>query len=195
MSTSATPNGAEPIGTLSASGSFTGKVRHVKIASGYAANIFTGDFVKMVSGGTCERSAITTTVPTGTVGVFQGCSYTDATTKQLTFSAIWPTGMVASDAVAYVLDDPFLTFKMQGDGSLTAAKIGLNCSGINTTGDTSIGRSKNALDASSAAATNTLPFRILELVDGPDSAAGDAYTDAIVTWLPGKHAYLTILGV
>ena len=41
MATSATPNGAEPINTLSASGSYTGKVRHIKIASGYATGIFT----------------------------------------------------------------------------------------------------------------------------------------------------------
>ena len=35
MATSATPNGAEPVGTCSASGSFTGKVVHIKIASAY----------------------------------------------------------------------------------------------------------------------------------------------------------------
>ena len=49
MATTATPNGAEPVGTLSSSGSFTGKVRHIKIASGYAVNIFYGDFVKLVA--------------------------------------------------------------------------------------------------------------------------------------------------
>ena len=49
MATSAAPTGAEPVGTLSASGSFTGKVRHIKIASGYGTAIFYGDFVKLVS--------------------------------------------------------------------------------------------------------------------------------------------------
>ena len=195
MSTNATPTGAEPVGTLSANGSFSGKVRHIKIASGYAANVFYGDFVKMVSGGTVEKSVITTEVDAGTVGIFMGCSYTDPTTKQPTFAQMWPTGTVAADAVAYVADDPFLLFRMQGDGTITAAKIGLNCSAIDTAGSTAFGRSKNALDASTAATTNSLPFRIVELVDGPDSSAGDSYTDAIVTWLPGKHAYLTILGV
>ena len=52
MATAATPMGAEPVGTLSASGSFTGKVRHIKIASGYATDIFYGDFVKLVAAGT-----------------------------------------------------------------------------------------------------------------------------------------------
>ena len=40
MSATATPMGAEPVGGLSACGSFSGKVRHIKVASGYAADIF-----------------------------------------------------------------------------------------------------------------------------------------------------------
>jgi hypothetical protein len=190
MSTAATPYGAEPIGTLSASGSFTGKVRHIPIVTTEATAIFYGDFVKMISGGTVSKSAISTSVPTGTVGIFMGCFYTDPTTKQPTYSQYWPAANAATDAVAYVCDDPFLVFKMQADESLAATKVGLNCSAISTAGSASIGRSRNALDGSSAATTNTLPFRILELVE-----AGDSFTEAHVTWLPGKHAYLTILGV
>ncbi len=45
------------------------------------------------------------------------------------------------------------------------------------------------------ATTNTLPLRIVDFVDGPDSAVGDAFTDLIVTYLPGSHAYDTALGV
>jgi len=52
MATVATPMGAEPVDTLSASGSFTGKVRHIKIANAYATAIFYGDFVKLVAAGT-----------------------------------------------------------------------------------------------------------------------------------------------
>ena len=29
--------------------------------------------------------------------------------------------------------------------------------------------------------TNTLPLKIIDFVDGPDSAVGDAYTDVLVT--------------
>ena len=57
MATTATPMGAEPVGTLSASGSFTGKVRHIKIASGYNTAIFYGDFAKLVSSGTVDASS------------------------------------------------------------------------------------------------------------------------------------------
>lgn len=195
MATSATPMGAEPVGTLSASGSFTGKVRHIKIASAYDTAIFYGDFVKLVAAGTVEKAAVTTAVVAGTVGVFVGCSYTDPTTKQPTFSQYWPADTVASDAVAYVADDPKLVFQMQGDGSIAQTGLGNNVQAISTAGSTDIGRSKNALDASSIATTNTFPLRIVDFVDGPSSAVGDSFTDCIVTWLPGSHAYDTALGV
>jgi hypothetical protein len=195
MASSATPMGAEPVGTLSASGSFTGKVRHIKVASGYGTDIFYGDFVKLVAAGTVEKAAVTTAVVAGTVGVFCGCAYTDPTTGQPTFSQYWPASTAASDAVAYVCDDPKLVMQMQGDGSIAQTGLGNNVQAISTAGSTSIGRSKNALDASSIATTNSFPLRIVDFVDGPDSAVGDSFTDCIVTWLPGSHAYDTALGV
>ncbi len=195
MASSATPTGAEPVGSLSSSGSFSGKVRHIKIAASYGTSIFYGDFVKLVAAGTCEKAAVTTAAVAGTVGVFVGCSYTDPTTGQPTYSQYWPASNAATDAVAYVADDPKLVFQMQGDGSIAQTGLGNNVQAISTAGSTDIGRSKNALDASSIATTNTFPLRIVDFVDGPDSAVGDSYTDCIVTWLPGSHAYDTALGV
>ena len=195
MATSATPKGAEPTDTLSASGSFTGKVRHMKIASGYGTAIFYGDFVKLVAAGTVEKSAITTSVVAGTVGIFVGCSYTDPSTNQLTFNQQFPASPAASDIMAYVVDDPDLVFRMQGDGSIAQTGLGNNVSLVSTAGSTSIGRSKNAVDASTIATTNTLPARIVEFVDGPSSTVGDSYTDVLVTYLPLSHAYETALGV
>lgn len=192
MAATATPMGAEPVGTLSASGSFSGKVRHIKIASGYAANVFYGDFVKMVAAGVIQKDTGTATMTP--VGVFMGCAYTDPNTKQKTFSQMWPTGTVASDAVAYVLDDPDAVFKMQSDESLAQTDLGNNIGVVQNAGSTDIGRSKNALDGSTAATTNTLPLRIVEFVDGPDSAVGDAYTDALVIFNSGMHQYRQATG-
>ena len=195
MATSATPMGAEPTDTLSASGSFNGKVRHMKIASAYGTAIFYGDFVKLVAAGTVEKAAVTTAVVAGTVGIFVGCSYTDPTSNQLTFNQQFPASTAASDIMAYVVDDPKLVFKMQGDGSIAQTGLGNNVSLISTAGSTSIGRSKNAVDASTIATTNSLPMRIVEFVDGPSSSVGDSYTDVLVTYLPLSHAYETALGV
>jgi len=195
MATSATPNGAEPVNTLSASGSYNGKVRHIKIASGYGTAIFYGDFVKLVAAGTVEKAAVTTAVVAGTVGIFVGCSYTDPSTNQLTFNQQFPASTAASDIMAYVVDDPKLVFKMQGDEAIAQTGLGNNISAVSTAGSTSIGRSKNALDGGSIATTNTLPLRVLEFVEGPNSTVGDAFTDCLVTYLPLSHAYETKLGV
>ena len=195
MATSATPSGAEPVDTLSASGSFTGKVRHIKIASGYSTDIFYGDFVKLVSSGTVEKAAVTTSVVAGTVGIFVGCNYTDPTTQQPTYNQYYPASTAASDIVAYVVDDPDLLFQMQADEAIAQTGLGNNVSAVNTAGSTSIGRSRNALDGGSIATTNTLPLRVVDFVDGPSSTVGDAFTDCIVTYLPLSHAYETALGV
>ena len=90
--------------------------------------------------------------------------------------------------MVYVVDDPKLLFQMQGDGSIAQTGLGNNVSAISTAGSTSIGRSKNALDASSIATTNSLPLRVVDFVDGPKSSAGDSFTDCIVTYLPLSHA-------
>lgn len=192
MATSAAPTGAEPVGTLSASGSFTGKVRHIKIASGYGTAIFYGDFVKLVSSGTVEKDTGTTSLTP--VGVFMGCSYTDPSTNQKTFNQTFPASTAASDIMAYVLDDPNVLMQMQGDASLAQTTLGNNVAVVQTAGSTTIGRSKNAVDSSTVATTNTLPLRIVDFVDGPTSTVGDAFTDVIVKFNVG-HIYVNTTGI
>jgi hypothetical protein len=192
MAASAAPYGAKPIGTLSASGSFTGKVQHIKIASGYDTLISWGDFVKLVAAGTIEKDTGTTTATP--VGVFMGCSYTDPTTSQPTYAQMWTADVAASDAMAYVLTDPNVLFQMQGDDAITQAMLGSNFAIVVTAGSTTIGRSKSAVDQSTSNTTNTLPLRIVDYVDGPDSAVGDAYTDVIMKFNVG-HQYVNTTGI
>ena len=192
MATSAAQTGAEPVGTLSASGSFTGKVRHIKIASGYGTAIFYGDFVKLVSSGTVEKDTGTTSLTP--VGVFMGCSYTDPNTNQKTFNQQFPASTAASDIMAYVLDDPSVLMRMQGDATLAQTTLGNNVAVVQTAGSTSIGRSKNAVDSSTVATTNTLPLRIIDFVDGPTSTVGDSFTDVIVKFNVG-HIYENTTGI
>jgi hypothetical protein len=192
MATTATPMGAEPTDTLSASGSFTGKVRHIKVASGYGTAIFYGDFVKLVSTGTVEKDTGTTTLTP--VGVFVGCAFTSPTTDELTFSQTFPASTAASDIVAYVVDDPNVLMRMQSDEAIAQTGLGNNVAVVQTAGSTSIGRSKNAVDGSSIATTNTLPLRIIDFVDGPTSAVGDAFTDVIVKFNAG-HQYSNTTGI
>ena len=183
MAASASPYGARPIGTLSASGSYTGKVRHLPIASTYGTALFNGDFVTVHTDGTIIKDAGTTAL--NSAGIFVGCSYTPSTTNQKTFNTQWPASTTATDAMAYVIDDPHVVFQMQADEAMNTTDRGLNASVVQTAGSTSIGKSKNALDGSTPATTNTLPLRIIDFVDGPDSkapvgtTASDTYPDVV----------------
>ena len=205
MATTAAPYGARPIGTLSASGSFSSKTRHLPIITTYNTQISNGDFVKVASDGTIAKDTGTTALTA--VGIFLGCSYTDPTTNQKTFSNWWPASNAATDAMAYVLDDPFVVFQMQADEALNTPDRGLNASVVVTAGNTTFGKSKNALDGSTPATTNTLPLRIIDFVEGPNSlppkgtTASDTYPDVIVKFnaassgSASNHSYLNATGV
>lgn len=192
MSIVAAPTGAEPIGTLSSSGSSSQKRVGIPIAASYAVNIFYGDFVKRVAGGTVELDTGTTTL--NPIGIFLGCDYTDPTVGQFRNSQYWPASNAADDAIAWVLMDPFVLFKMQGDEAITQADLGLNYPMIQTAGSTAIGRSKNALNAGSGGTTLSLPIKIVDFVDGPDSAVGDAFTDVICMFNPPHDPAATANG-
>ena len=128
------------------------------------------------------------------IGVFLGCSYTDPSTGQTTFNQYYPASTAADDIMAYVASDPFLIMQMQSDEALDQDDLGKNVAVIQTAGSTSIGTSKNAVDGSTANTTNTLPLKIIDFVDGPDSAIGDAKTDVLVMFNVG-HQLLNATGI
>jgi len=180
MSTTAAPFGARPIGTVVGS-PYQGKVTHYKIKNAYGTSIFYGDFVKLADDNpntTIQKDTGTTSLTP--IGVFLGCAYTDPTTGQFTPNQYFPASIAADDIVAYVATDPFVIMQMQGDETLGQDDLGKNFAVVQTAGTTTIGNSKNAVDGNTAATTNTLPLKLIDFVDGPDSAIGDTYTDVLV---------------
>jgi hypothetical protein len=178
------PYGLQPINLIGGQ-VFAGSTRQLKIASGYPANIFAGDVVKLVSTGVIEKDTGTTTATP--VGVFVGCQFTNPSTKQIQFQQYWPTGTVAADAVAFVLDDPDVLFKVAAVSSGTTIAfygqtvIGTNVSLVQNSGSTTTGNSAVAIDGSSAAVTASLPIRIIAGV--PDSAnASGNFCEFICKW-------------
>ena len=149
------------------------------IASGYAADLKVGDLVKLVAAGTVEKETGTTTAA-ACIGVFMGCTYTDAAMGWLTKQQ-WVSGTTASDAMAYVIDDPDAIFQIQANGSLDQTAVGANAAVVQGTGDLTLGRSGVSLNASTLATTATLPLRVVGLVNMTGfSVPGDAYTDVLV---------------
>jgi len=198
MATTATPYGLRPINLIGGQ-VFSGSTRQLKIASAYAANIFFGDVVAIGTDGTIVKVTNVGTdadaFPAGTVGVFLGCTYTDPTLKYKLNAQYWPTGTVASDAMAYICDDPDALFQVQADDAVTQTMLGSNFAVNQTAGSTTTGDSKISLDVASRAATSTIALRLVDFVDGPFSAIGDAFTDCIVKFNFGIHAYCNGTGV
>ena len=194
MSSSATPHGARPVGTVVGS-PYQGKVTHYKIKNAYGTSIFYGDFVKWGDynpNTTIQKDTGTATLTP--IGVFLGCAYTDPNTGQFTPNQYYPASTAADDIVAYVATDPFILMQMQSDESLGQDDLGKNCAVVQTAGSTAIGTSKNAVDGSTANTTNTLPLKVVDFVDGPDSAVGDSYTDVLVMFNVG-HQLLNTTGI
>ena len=205
------PYGLKPINLIGGQ-VFAGATRQLVIANttgtGYGTSIFYGDLVKLVSGGTIEKDAGTSTATP--VGVFLGCQYTSAVTGQLTFSQYYPASLAVksgSTILAFVADDPDQLFKVvlvagtTADGNgLTPAflgrtVIGSNAALVQNSGSTTTGDSRVAVN-NATNTTTTLPVRIIDTV--PETAIAGypgSYTEVIVKWNFGVHRYYNATGV
>lgn len=198
MATTAAPYGLRPINLIGGQ-PFAGSTRQIKIASGYDTNIFFGDIVAIGVDGTIVKVTNVGTnadpFPAGTVGVFMGCTYTEPTLKYKLNAQYWPADTVASDAMAYVCDDPDALFQIQADDAVTQTMLGSNFGVNQNAGSTVTGDSKVALDVGTRATTNTIGLRLVDFVNGPFSTVGDAKTDCIVKFNAGIHTYNNGTGV
>lgn len=182
MATTAAPYGLRPVNLIGGQ-PYAGSTRLFKINNAYAANIFYGQPVSVnASGVVIAETGTSNVAATGVVGVFVGCTYTDPNLKYKVFKQYWPTGTVATDAYAYVVDDPDVVMQVQADEAVAQTALGANIALVTSAGDTATGNSTTAADGSSVNTTATLPLRIVGFVDGPDSAVGDTYTDLLVKW-------------
>ena len=205
MATTASPYGLKAVNHIGGT-PYAGSTRLLPIANGYASNIYNGSIVSIVVGGTVEMVTVTgnggggtaAAFPAGTIGVFVGCTYSDPVTGNLTFSQYWPSGTAAGDAQAYIVDDPDVVFMAQADGAVTQADLGQNTHlaavQSTTTGTIPAGNSNSAVTATTAA-TAAFAFRVVDFVDSPTSAVGDAFTDLLVKFNAGVHSYNNSTGI
>ena len=193
------PSGLVPVKLVSGV-PFVGVTRQYSIASGYNTNIFNGDAVQLVTGGTVERD--TADAAMTPIGVFLGCTYTDPSLGYQLFSQYYPANTAASDIMAYVADGTDVLFKVavlsSGAGStpvigdLAITDLGANVAMINNNGDTATGNSRCGI-SDTTATTNTLPLRIVELVEETKNSSG-GFTEALVKWNAG-HQMNNLTGV
>ena len=167
------PYGLEAINSVDGK-PYAGAIRQIPITASYGTAIYNGDIVKLVTGGTVEKSAIGANVTAQpTLGVFVGCQYVN-TQSQTVQAQYYPTGVTS--AVAYVVLDPQAAFKVAvttaGNTSVvtsvTRAVVGTNMEIATGAGSNVTGNSGLSVVSGSAANTALLPVRVIDVV--PETA-------------------------
>jgi|TARA_E500000318_G_scaffold69960_1_gene64714 hypothetical protein len=154
---------------------YTGGQSRYRIAADYGTAIFQGDLVMQVTGGGVEIHADGGTVPI--VGVFNGCRFTDPTTKKETFSNFYPASTNASDIEAFIIDDPMVVFEIQCNAAFPVADLLGNFDVVYTTaGSTVTGISGAELNVSDGATTAGLPLKVIDISQDPENS--DVSSDA-----------------
>ena len=166
------------------------------IASGYAANIFSGDPVKLVDAGTIQLGTSDGT-RSGTVdgitllGIFAGVEYLDASGKP-TISPFWPASTSGTSITAWVYDDPETLFDVQYANPGTAGTDSVQ---------TAVGEECDWTVASPGGSTRTglssTSLTVIQSTSGQFQITGfgyninDSLTDAYVTATVriNEHAY------
>jgi hypothetical protein len=183
------PYGLVPINSVDGK-PYAGATRQLPIASTYNTAIFNGDIVALVDGGTIAKSGVTddstTTAANYTYGVFVGVQYVNAQ-GQTVQAQYYPGNAAATNAVAYVVDDPMAAFKVAvvlANSAISSANqsiVGVNMEIDQGTGSTATGNSGMGVLAPTNNLGNaaTLPVRVVSVV--PETAtSATAFTEVVV---------------
>ena len=182
--------GLIPSGTLGATPS-TGGQNKYKIDSAYGSSIYLGQPVQYDTAGGANdnpgyiingQDAITRS----TIGVFNGCFYTDATTNKPTFSSYFPRTTApanSEDIDAFIIDNPFQQYNVQLSARLGAnadaaqAEMGktlgltvsANGAGSANSGSTLSGQSNSQLTVGTASNAVANQWRLLRVAEDPEN--------------------------
>lgn len=184
------PYGFKPINRLDGM-AYAGAIRQFPVTQ--AGAMYNGDLIELDVGGIVGTASSLT--GGAKIGVFVGCQYVN-TQGQTVQSNFYPGSAAATDAVAYVVDDPYAVFKVAvtdsaGDISfVTQAAVGTNVTALAGTPNTLSGNSGASILDTSPADTNTFPLRVVAGV--PETQTDDGFTEVIVKI--NLHQYNTTTG-
>ena len=182
--------GLIPSGALGGTAAAGGQNKY-KIDSGYGSSIYLGQPVQFDTAGGANdnpgyiingQDAITRS----TIGVFNGCFYTDATTNKPTFSSYFPRTTApanSEDVDAFIIDNPFQQYNVQLSARLGAnadaaqAEMGktlgltvsANGAGSANSGSTISGQSNSQLTVGTASNAVANQWRLLRVAEDPEN--------------------------
>ena len=182
--------GLIPSAALGGTASVGGQNKY-KIDSGYGSSIYLGQPVQYDTAGGANdnpgyiingQDAITRS----TIGVFNGCFYTDATTNKPTFSSYFPRTTApanSEDVDAFIIDNPFQQYNVQLDtrlGATAAAAqaemgktlgltVSANGAASANSGSTLSGQSNSQLTVGTASNAVANQWRLLRSAEDPEN--------------------------
>ena len=181
---------------------YAGVAREYPIATGYAHALRRGDLVRLLDSGALVWCGDTTaiagadTTDSGILGIFMGCSYTDAVLGK-TYRTYWTASTAAADAIAMVVDDPEVIFRAAYVSGTTvvaeqtyAAVVGKNMSIVQNV--TAAQYKFSDIAVSGVATTSTLPIRCVDVDRASEFypvTSPAKYTAVFATWGVGMHAF------
>lgn len=145
------------------------------IASGYAVSLAIGDPVKLTTDGTLIRA----TNGADAIGVFAGVTYTNSS-GEIKIDRYWPASTTATDIKALVVDDPFVTFDVKGDGPIPLVQPG-DIFALNLTDPTASTKSSNITAKVMAEVTGNVALPTSGAMVGSVSGMADGDTFTIKT--------------
>lgn len=175
---------------------YAGAIRQIPITASYGTAIYNGDIVKLVVGGTIEKSAIGANVEAQpTLGVFVGCQYVNSS-SQTVQAQYYPTGVTS--AIGYIVVDPQAAFKVavttSGNTStvtsVTRAVVGTNMSIATGSGSNVTGNSGLSVISGSTANTAILPVRVIDVV--PETAVNATNFREVIVKLNQPQLEITL---
>ncbi len=179
MANADTPFGMKPIFPSQGSGS-GGHVQKFYLPDDYATNVFIGDPVIKVVGGT--NGVVVNVIGGGTYGIgtlpeVNLATVTDASEMNGVVVGFEATtrdstiyGAASTVRVALVQTDPYQEYLMQTDGAIAAVDYGRNFNGVTThSGSTVTGISGIEIDGSDASQDASAPFYVLRAHNSPDN--------------------------
>jgi hypothetical protein len=183
-------NGFRPVKHLNGS-PYNGQFNIYEIVAGDGTATFVGDLVKADGGTatdnfpTCVRGGTTGEVTSGLyLGVVVGfvVDPTNLNTPQYRTASTKRYAMVA--------DSPDLIFEVMDGGTVPCTKtlIGNNTGFMATAGSATTGASGMTTGTTAPTTTNSLPLKIMGIVNSPDNEAAAAYQRLLVTI--NQHYYM-----
>ena len=141
----------------------------------------TGDGVVLVSGNAEIYN----------LGSLNGAFYTDPTSNKPTWSNYWPASVAASDAVAFITDDPYQMYEvMSADTSFNLNEVGGCADGVAAVGTTPLFISKTKI--SSTTSSTQAQFKILGVSRDPDHS--DITVEGFALRVKINEHFITALG-